>query len=64
MFKTIAHKCALVLALTVLTAPVSRMYAQAAGPASQPTIVTGGDPQPTGESQVIWILFLTSLATL
>jgi hypothetical protein len=64
VFKTIAHRCVFALALTVLTAPVSRMYAQAAGPVPQPTVVTGGDPQPTGEAQVIWILFLTSLATL
>jgi hypothetical protein len=64
VFKTIAHKSALILALTVLTAPVSRMYAQAAGSAPQPTVVTGGDPQPTGESQVIWILLLSSLTSL
>ena len=56
MYKTIAHRLALLLALTVLAAPVSRIYAQAAG--SQANIVTGCDPQPTGESYLIYILFV------
>ena len=47
MFRTIAQRCALFLALIFLTAPVSRIHAQSTTPTSG--AVTGGDPQPTGE---------------
>lgn len=49
MFQTTAHRFALVLAMTLLAAPVGRMYAQSTSPAPQPDVVTGGDPEPPGE---------------
>jgi hypothetical protein len=64
VFKNAAKKSALFLALIIaLTAPASRIYAQ--------SVVSGGDPEPTGEprpipgavpSSVILIPYLISLA--
>ncbi len=47
MFRTIAQRSALALALLFLTMPASRMQGQSAVVTS--SVVTGGDPQPTGE---------------
>ena len=46
MLKKIASASALVLALTLLAAPVSRLYAQSTVPPATPNTVTGGDPEP------------------
>ena len=42
MFKNLARRSALLLALALIVAPVSRAAAQ--------SVVSGGDPEPTGES--------------
>jgi hypothetical protein len=47
VLKKIASASALVLALTLLAAPVSRLYAQKSTvPPTTPNTVTGGDPEP------------------
>jgi hypothetical protein len=45
VLKKIASTSALVLVLTLLAAPVSRLYAQQAT-TPKPNTVTGGDPEP------------------
>jgi hypothetical protein len=66
VFKSAANKSALFLALLVaLTAPAARIYAQA--PDEPPTVVSGGDPEPTGEPRplstgVVLIPYLIYLA--
>jgi hypothetical protein len=71
MFQAIARRFALVLALTVFAAPMSRIYAQSA--TSTPSVVTGSDPQPTGEPDppppppkktASMIMFLTILSSI
>jgi hypothetical protein len=70
MFQAIARRFALVLALTVFAAPMSRIYAQSA--TSTPSVVTGSDPQPTGEpapppppkKTASMIMFLTILSSI
>ena len=55
----ITSRLSLVLALIVLTAPATRMYAGS----TPPTVVTGGDPQPTGEAIRV-LLLMPSLVIL
>ena len=70
MFKAITQRFALILALTLFTLPASRMHAQSAAPT--PSVVTGGDPQPTGEpdpppkpkTNAMPVLVLTTLVAL
>jgi hypothetical protein len=64
VFKKIARRYALALALAVLASPVGRTYAQSTAPPPSPTVVTGGDPQPTGESVESWIHLLPVLVAL
>ena len=59
MFKKIATSSA--LALTLLAAPTTKMFA---GTVPTPSAVTGGDPQPTGQSIVAIALIIPSLAVL
>ena len=59
MFKIIARLSTLALALIVLAAPATRMYAAS----TPPTVVTGGDPQPTGEALRV-LLLMPSLVIL
>ncbi len=57
MFKSAAKKSAFFLALIVaITAPAARIYAQA--PDEPPTVVSGGDPEPTGEPRPLTIIVL------
>ncbi len=60
MLKTIARLSSLAVALIVLTVPATRMYAST----NPPTVVTGGDPQPTGEVAVRVLLLIPSLIVL
>lgn len=64
MFKAIARTSALIATLTVLGAPGGQMFAATAPSTTPPTVVTGGDPQPTGESVMRLILLLPSLIVL
>ncbi len=57
MFKKIATSSAIAIAL--LVAPTTKMYA-----GTTPSIVTGGDPQPTGESTIVLLSMIPSLAVL
>ena len=59
MSKNIVRLSTLALALVVLTAPATRLYASPVAP----TVVTGGDPQPTGEVMRI-LLLMPSLIVL
>jgi hypothetical protein len=59
----IASSCALVLALTLLAAPVSRLYAQTTVPPTTPNTVTGGDPEPNEQTVALSVL-LPILVTL
>ncbi len=59
MFRKIATSSALVFAL--LTVPTTKMFA---GTVPTPSAVTGGDPQPTGQSIVAIALIIPSLAVL
>ncbi len=59
MFKKIATSSAIALAL--LVAPSTKSFA---GTVPTPSAVTGGDPQPTGESIVAMALIIPSLAVL
>ncbi len=59
MFKKIATSSAIAIAL--LVAPTTKMFA---GTVPTPSAVTGGDPQPTGESVVAIALMIPSLAVL
>lgn len=49
MFKKTAPSFALCFAVTVFAAPVSRMHAQLPTPPTPGDVVTGTDPEPTGE---------------
>ena len=60
MFKKIAHKSALFLALIVLVAPVRSTFAQSSGG----DITTGGDPQPTGEPNILMVFVQAALTAL
>jgi hypothetical protein len=57
LFKKIAYTSAVAIAL--LVAPTTKMYA-----GTTPSIVTGGDPQPTGEDALIVLSIIPSLAVL
>lgn len=63
MLKKIANRFAVVLALTVLAAPINSMQGQAASSPPPPTIITGGDPQPIQPS-IVWIAVLPILVAL
>ena len=60
MSKTIARFAVLALALAAFIVPSTRMLAQ---PVPPPHVVTGGDPQPTGEAVPVFII-LPSLIIL
>jgi len=59
LFKKIATSSAIAIAL--LVAPTTKMFA---GTVPTPSAVTGGDPQPTGESIVVIATIIPSLAVL
>ena len=59
MFKQIAFSSALAIAL--LVAPTAKLFAQST---TTPGAVTGGDPQPTGESTVSILTLIPSLVVL
>ena len=67
MLKKITRSSTLLLSLTLLAVPAGRIFAQAATPppptSPQPSTVTGGDPEPIGEPQVLLVL-LSTLVTL
>ena len=58
MFKQIAFSSALAIAL--LVAPTTKLFSQSTTPGA----VTGGDPQPTGESTVSILTLIPSLVVL
>ena len=61
--KTIARIASIALSLVVLTVPATQMHAQSLTVPAPPKVVTGGDPQPTGEAVPV-ILILPSLIIL
>jgi len=61
MFQKTARNFALAAALLTLTVSASPIYALTN---TTPTVVTGGDPQPTGESVIAVITLVTSLVVL
>jgi hypothetical protein len=63
VLKKIASISSLVLALTLLAAPVCRLYAQSTVPPATPNTVTGGDPEPNEQTAALSVL-LPILVTL
>jgi hypothetical protein len=65
VLKKITRSSTLLLSLTLLAVPAGRIYAQTATPPTipQPSTVTGGDPEPIGEPQMLFVL-LSALVTL
>jgi hypothetical protein len=59
LFKKIAYSSAIAIAL--LVAPTAKTFA---GTVPVPSAVTGGDPQPTGESTIVLLSIIPSLAVL
>lgn len=66
MSKKLIPGSVVLLALTLLAAPIRKMQAQAAAPPPSPSAVTGGDPQPTGEPDLAWlsVSWITVLSTV
>lgn len=58
--KKIAQNSLLFLVVASLAAPVTRLYAQSASP----SVVSGGDPEPTGEPDVATTLAFAALVAM
>ena len=56
----IAQNSLLFLVVASLAVPVTRMYAQSA----TPSVVSGGDPEPTGEPDVATTLAFAALVAM
>lgn len=54
MFKKALAKFSFLLLLSVLIAPIGKAHAQSTSPTPpQPVVITGGDPEPSGDPDVI-----------
>ena len=60
MVKKFLHQSAIVLALTLLTVPAGKLFAQSSGN----QVITGGDPMPTGEDVSTGMTVLMLLAAI
>jgi hypothetical protein len=56
VFKNIARSFALVLFLALAAAPAASLHAQ--------SVVSGGDPEPTGEPDTVQIITIAALVAL
>lgn len=59
-FKKVAHSTLLFLLVASFATPVTRMYAQSA----TASVVSGGDPEPTGEPDVATTIEFAALVAM